>query len=156
VSLESLERELPPGDRVLLDSSAIIAYVDGSEPVSPLATDLIDGWVRVGRNPAVVSMVSVMELLVRPRRRSTWEYLHVMDFLAHHPNLTCQQIDLPVAQEAASLRAAFKLPTPDALVVATGIVAQVSRLVTNDARWTKRLQLVGSRYRVLCLDDYVT
>jgi predicted nucleic acid-binding protein len=156
VSLTSLEGELPPGDRVLLDSSAVIAYIDGSEPVGPLAVALIDEWVRVGRNPAVVSMVSVMELLVRPRRRSTREYLHVMDFLTHHPNLTSQQIDLPVAQEAASLRAAFNLATPDALVVATGIVAQVSRLVTNDVRWRKRLELIGSRIRVLCLSDYVT
>jgi predicted nucleic acid-binding protein len=156
LSLSSLEGELPPGDRVLLDSSAVIAYVDGSEMVGPLAAELIDGWVRDGRNPAVVSMVSVMELLVRPRRRSTWEYVHLLDFLTHHPNLTSQQIDLPIAQEAASLRAAFKLATPDALVVATGVVARVSRLVTNDARWSRRLELIKSRIRVLCLADYVT
>jgi predicted nucleic acid-binding protein len=81
-------------------------------------------------------------------------YLHALDFLTHHPNLRAQPIDLPVAQEAAGIRATYGLPAPDALVVATGIVAQVGALVTNDERWKKRLRPLGGRLRVLYLEDF--
>src|SRR5437879_13814238 len=107
-------RALVEGERVLMDSSTLIAYLQGAEPVSPRATELVDDLVRTGRNPGVVSMVSVMELLIRPHRRSEWHYLHTLDFLTHHPNLRTQPIDLPVAQEAASIRATYGLPAPDA------------------------------------------
>jgi predicted nucleic acid-binding protein len=154
VSGASLEEALPEGERVLVDSSTLIAYLQGSEPVSPLAVQLVDDLVRSGRNPATVSMVSVMELLIRPHRRSEWHYLHTLDFLTHHPNFRAQPIDLPVAQEAAGIRATYGLPAPDALVVATGIVAQVGALVTNDERWKKRLRPLAGRVKVLYLDDF--
>jgi len=153
VSAGSLAEALPAGERILVDSSTLIAYLQGGEPVSPLATLLVDDLVRSGRNPAVVSMVTVMELLVRPHRRSEWHYLHTLDFLTHHPNLRAQPIDLPVAQEAAGIRATYGLPAPDALVVATGIVAQVAFLITNDERWRKRLRPLAGRVGVLYLEE---
>ena len=63
MSLRSLERLLPSGDRLLLDGPRLIAYLNGGEPVSPVATCVIDAFVRSGRNEGLVSMVSVMELL---------------------------------------------------------------------------------------------
>ena len=153
MSAASLAEALSPGERILVDSSTLIAYLQGSEAVSPLATLLVDDLVRNGRNPAVISMVTVMELLVRPHRRSEWHYLHTLDFLTHHPNLRAQPIDLPVAQEAAGIRATYGLPAPDALVVATGIVAQVAFLITNDERWRKRLRPLAGRVGVLYLEE---
>jgi hypothetical protein len=70
LSRASLERSLPDGDRILIDSSAMIAHLNGGEPASPAATHLIDEMVRSGRNPALVSTVTAMEILVRPLRRS--------------------------------------------------------------------------------------
>jgi predicted nucleic acid-binding protein len=139
----------------LLDSTVLIAHLDGSEAVSRAATHLIDGLIRKGRNAAVVSMVSVMEVLVGPLRRARPEHLHVLDFLTRHPNLQAQPIDLVVAQEAAGLRALFGLATPDALVVATGVVAQVAHLVTNDERWKKRLRQLPARVKVVYLADHL-
>jgi PIN domain nuclease of toxin-antitoxin system len=157
VTIASLERAIPADDRILLDSSCLIGHLDGSEAISPLATHVVDQLVKSGRNPATVAMVSVMEILVRPRRRALEEYEHVIDFLIHHPNLTAQAIDLAVAQEAATIRALFKLPTPDALVIATGVVCQVAHLITADKRWMKQLsgQGMGSRLRVLYLADHL-
>jgi len=64
-------------------------------------------------------------------------------------------IDLHVAQEAASLRATNNFKTPDALVIATGIVGQVGHLVTNDSEWNKKLLSMKARVQVTELTNYV-
>ena len=152
MSLSSFEKAIAPGTRVLLDSSTLIAYFDGSEPASPVAKHLIDIFVRTGRNEAIVSMVTVMEVLIRPLKSSPGDFEHVMDFLTHFPHLRAAPIDLAVAQEAASVRATQRLRTPDALVVATGLVTQVGLLVAMDDRW----KTIGdTRVQSLHLEDHL-
>ena len=68
MTIASLERDLQEGERLLLDTTSLIAYFDRGEAVSPLALHTIDTLVLTGRNPAIVSMVSVAEVLVRPLR----------------------------------------------------------------------------------------
>jgi predicted nucleic acid-binding protein len=97
-----------------------------------------------------------MEVLVRPLRAGvSAPYEHLMDFLTSFPNLRPMSVDLAVAQEAASLRAAFRLSTADALIVATGIAAQVHHLVTNDADWVRKLQPISGRIRVALLAHHL-
>lgn len=143
---------VPAGARILLDSTTLISHLDGSDSTSPLASLVVDELVKSGRNPAVLSMVTVMEILVRPRRRSIADYRHALDFLTRFPNLNPEPIDLPVAQEAASVRATQRLKPPDALVVATGIVHQVSHLVTNDKRWKG---IADIRIQIVYLEDHL-
>jgi len=76
---------------------------------------------------------------------------NVMDFLTHFLHLRAAPIDLAVAQEA-SVRATQRLKTPDALVVATGLVTQVGLLVANDDHW-KTIGDTG--VRVLYLEDHL-
>jgi len=156
MSLASLERALPDGQRIILDTSSLIAYLNGGEQVSPVAAHVIDEFVKGGRNPAVIAMVTVMEVLVRPLRLGVREpYEHLLEFLAHFPNLRPLSVDLVVAQEAASLRATHRFSTPDALIVASGLVAQVGHLVTNDQAWRTRLQPISRRIRVCYLSDHL-
>lgn len=146
---------MPKGGRILLDTSTLISYLGEPDAVTPLATIVIDEWVRSGRNAAVVSMVTAMELLVGPLAIGPGEdHLHVRDFLERFPNLKARPVDLPVAQEAASLRAEHKFRTPDALVIATGLATQVAHLVTNDEAWKKRLSSISSRVNVCYLKDH--
>jgi len=151
-----LDQAIPPGDRVLLDSTVLLAYFNGNEPISPLSIQILDDFVRRGRNEAVVSMVTVMEILIRPLRQSTGTYRHVIDFLRNFPHLRPVDIDLVVAQEAASLRAIYNFAPPDALIIGSGIVTQVGHLVTNDSAWRTRLRPISARIRVCCLSDYLT
>ncbi len=156
MSRTSLERALPPGQRILLDTSALIAYLGEPQATTPVVRHVIDEWVRSGRNTAVVSMVTVMEILVRPLEVGPGEeYDHVIDFLQRFQNLRTSPIDIPVAHEAASLRAQHKFSPPDALIIGTGLVAQVGYLVCNDERWKKRLSSIGGRVRVLYLEDHL-
>lgn len=102
MSRARLERALPVGDRLLLDATTLVAYLDGGEIVSAVASCIVDEFVREGRNEALVSMITVMELLVRPLGHGPTGYRHVLDFLTNFPNLRPVVVDLPVAQEAAS------------------------------------------------------
>ena len=151
--MTGLADRLPAGDRVLLDSSVLAAYLDGGERTSALAAELLDDFVRSGRNPAVVSIVSVMETLIRPLRRLPAAHGTVLAFYREFPNLVAAPVDLDVAAEAANLRVAFGLSAPDALIAATGLAAGVAHLVTNDRAWPARLAPLRDRAGVLLPND---
>lgn len=156
MSRASLERSLPAGERLLLDTSGLIAYLGKPQHTTPIVQHVVDACVRSGRNPAIVSMVTVMELLVRPLEVGPGEeYDHVLDFLQRFPNLQAKPIDLHVAHEAASLRAQHRFSPPDALIIGTGLVSQVGHLVTNDERWKKRLAGISERILICYLEDHL-
>jgi predicted nucleic acid-binding protein len=96
-----------------------------------------------------------MELLVRPLRVAPKSAVHVHDFLTRWPNLSLLSVDLHVAQEAASLRATHNFRVADALVIATGLVGQVTHLLTNDVEWRKKLAPIKARVQVTELRDYI-
>lgn len=150
-----LERALAAGDRLLLDTTTLAAYFDATEATHPVARYVIDELVASGRNPAVISMVSVMEILVRPLRTSPDGHHTVLAFLRHVPNLEAVPLDVQMAQEAASLRAAHRFSPPDALVIACGIACQVAMLVTNDGDWQRKLAKHAERIGVCVLRDHV-
>jgi len=83
VSIASLEAAIPRDSRVLLDSTTLIAYLNGREVASALAEHVLDQLVERGRNEAVVSMVTVLEVLVRPLQKSPADYNHAMDCLLY-------------------------------------------------------------------------
>lgn len=143
------------GERVLIDTSLLIAYFDGTDDTSPIASLLIDDLVKSGRNPALVSPITAMEILVRPLRTAPAGAAHLHGFLTKWPNLSMLPVDIHVAQEAAALRAAHGFKAPDALVIATGIVGQVAHLITNDGEWRKKLAPLKERVRVTMPRDYV-
>ena len=149
-----LEAAIPIEGRLLLDTSCLAAYLDASEDIHPAARHILDAFVASGRNDAVVSMVSVMEILVRPLRTTPPSHHIVLSFLRHHPNLVSVPVDLDVVREAAALRATYRLRPPDALVVGTALAGQIQHLVTNDHDWTKWLAPLGSRLRVVTLSAF--
>ena len=151
-----LEAAIPAGERILLDSSCLAAYLDASEDVHPLARHVLDAFVASGRNEAIISMVTVMEILVRPLRSSPPGHRTVLSFVRHHPNLEAVPLDLQMAQEAASLRASHRLRPPDALVAGTAIVCQVGYLVTNDHAWAAKLAPLQGRLDVVTLSRFLS
>lgn len=156
MSRSSLEHAVPRGERILLDTSSLISYLGRPDAATPVVKHVIDDWVRSGRNGAIVSMVTVMEVLVRPLEVGPGEgYDHVMDFLQRFPNLQAKAVDVVVAHEAATLRAQHRFSPPDALIIGTGLVAQIGHLVTNDERWKKRLADISERVRVCYLEDHL-
>lgn len=152
---ETLEKAVPDGERLLLDTTALISYLEGGgDRWSEAARVVVEDFVRPGRNPAVVSVVSVMESLIRPMRRVPPSEQTVLEFFAHWTNLAVIPIDLMIAREAASIRAHHNLTAPDALIIGTGLVAGASHLVTCDQALQRSLDQVESGIRVCYLGDY--
>jgi predicted nucleic acid-binding protein len=67
--------------------------------------------------------------------------------LSTYPNLEWIAPNLEIADMAARMRALHRLRTPDALLAATAVYAQVTGLITNDAVFER----VGS-FETLLLD----
>jgi predicted nucleic acid-binding protein len=155
VSSSSLLQAIADGDRVLLDTSVLAAYFESAEASHPVARYVVDDLVASGRNPGVVSMVSVMEILIRPMRMTTEGHHTVLGFLRSQPYLDLVPIDIQVAQDAAHLRAMQRFSAPDALVVGTGLATQVQHLVTNDLAWQSKLADMASRISVVRLADHL-
>lgn len=155
MSRSSLVAKIPAGDRLLLDTSVLAAFLDATDATHPVAVCVLKDLVESGRNPAVVSMITVMELLVRPLRQSPPGHHTVLAFLGWHANLEVVPVDLQVAQEAATLRATHRFAPPDALIVGTGLATQVGHLVTNDGNWKKKLSVITDRIKVVQTADHL-
>ena len=150
----ALEAAIPAGETILLDASAILAYLSGSEPVSAIAAVLIDELVATGRNPAIVSAISVCEVLVRPNRAGSPSAVRLVDdFVTHFPNLRVDPVTIEIARLGAGIRAASAAPTPDALILATAVVGSASIAVGNDAGWPSIIDRAGLPLQVVVLGN---
>ncbi len=52
--------------------------------------------------------------------------------MLHFPNLTIKDVDKDIAIISAKLRAKYKIRTPDAIFIATGIAENADTFITND------------------------
>lgn len=149
VNKSAFENAVPAGGTLLLDTNVLIAYLEGGQAITDAATLLLDEWVRNNRNPAVISMVTVMELLVGPLRASRG-VTDVADFLHGFPNVDLAPIDFDAAYAAAALRADTGLRAPDALIIGSAVANHVDAIVSNDRAWNGK-----SPISVVTLNDYV-
>ena len=83
---------------------------------------------------AVTSTVTLLEVMVQPFRRDADELAHrYRAALLNATGLSCQEVSSGVAEEAAKLRATYNIRTPDAIQLATAILAGASSSLTNDS-----------------------
>ena len=156
MSAADLDAALGMVQRILVDSSTLIAAHSSTERVHALAAHLFRR-VEQEADPlrAFYSVDSAVELLVRPIRSGPQRFAFMHDFLMNYPNLTALPVDLQVAIQAANLRATAGIALPDALIVASGLLAGCEAIVTNDERWKRRFQPLLPRFRWIYLGDYL-
>jgi len=149
VKTAKLARDVAAQSTVLLDTNVLIAYLDGGQTITEAASLIIDRWIRHGRNRAIVSAVSAMELLAGPIRAQRG-LDDAMDFLTRFPNLRTTPVDLAAARHGAEIRARHRLKPPDSLIIGTAIAARADAIVTNDGKWSSTCPV-----RVITLGEYV-
>ena len=66
-----------------------------------------------------------------------------------------QEIDFPIAERAAILRARHRLRAADALIIASGLAAGADKIVSNDREWSTRLPASDIAATVVLLDDHL-
>jgi predicted nucleic acid-binding protein len=156
VGWAELEAAIEPGVSIVIDSSAMLAYLDGTEAVSMLAAGVFDRLVATGRNPGAASAISVTEVLVRPLRAGSATATGTVEaFLRRFPNLSIVPVTYEIAREAAAIRAATALRAPDATVLATAAVLGSSVVVANDGRWLAAIERAGLPIRICHLDAFL-
>lgn len=157
MSRSSLEQAIRAGTVIVLDSSAVLAYLAGDELASAPAKDVIDEFIRPGRNPGSISSVTVTETLVRPFERADASALGTAEaFLRRFPNLAIVPVDYAVAREAARVRARTRLPTADSIVLATAIASAAGAVVGNDERWRAAIDKLDLSLELCVLADHAS
>src|SRR3954464_8522219 len=94
VSKASVLDAIAEGDWILLDTTVLAAFFDANDSTHPVAAFILKDLVATGRNPAIVSMVTIMEVLVRPMRSVPAGHHTVLGFPRSYPNLVCVPVDL--------------------------------------------------------------
>ena len=151
-----LDAALGAAERILIDSSTLLAYHGPAERAHPLARHLL-GRIGHDRDPlrGYYSVVSASEILIRPIRTGELAYTSMYQFLTSYPSLTMLPVDLAVATQAATLRAITNIRLPDALIVASGLMAGCEVIVSNDAQWRRRFEPLFPQFQWLYLGDYL-
>ncbi|MGH2458763.1 MAG: type II toxin-antitoxin system VapC family toxin [Chloroflexota bacterium] len=153
---DRLDRALGDAERVLLDTSTLVAFHTRRELAHDPAKSI---FARIQSEDDALtgyySVVSATELLVRPMRAGLAESAYMHAFLRHFPHLHALPVDLDVATQGATLRAIKNLKTPDALIVASGVLAGCDAIVTNDEEWKRKLAPLFREFRWIYLGDYL-
>jgi predicted nucleic acid-binding protein len=144
---------LPAGDWVVLDTSVVIAYLNGHEVVSEAARSVLDGLIATERNPGWISSVTVGEVLIRPLRDDGRHVEVAKSFLLDFPGLSIRSADFLVAAEAADIRASTGASLADAMIAATATVTSSQWLITNDRELRDRLANLDWQTKVVLLSE---
>lgn len=99
---------------------------------------------------AVTSIITLIEVTAQPIRLNRQDLVSIYTAaLLGSANVTTMSVDATIARQAAELRAKYSLRTPDAIQIATAIVAGAQAFITND----ERLRSVAE-IQVLIIDDF--
>ncbi len=146
----ALIKSLAKHKLVGIDTSPFIYHLEGDPDYSKLTLRLFEE-IEKGGLKAVTSVLTLMEVLVRPKqvgdKRAVEDYRFV---LKTFPNLALRPIDESCAERASDLRATYGVKPPDALQVGTALANDATGFVTNDGRLKKIREL-----EVMVLDEFV-
>ena len=84
----------------------------------------------------VTSELALLELTVRPLQLGRQDVADEYELLlSYFPNLELEPVTREILLEAAALRARYRLRSPDAILLATGIHCGATAALTNDDGW---------------------
>ncbi len=127
-----LSSPLPP---LLGVDAMVFVYHFEANPVFGEAAGRVLQATEDGRLSLVTSILSLMEVLVVPKRNAATALARrYRDFFGGFPNLTMVEIGTEVVEVASDLRARFRVRTPDALHIATAMVARAEGFISEDGR----------------------
>ncbi|KYH42752.1 MAG: hypothetical protein AYL33_001000 [Candidatus Bathyarchaeota archaeon B63] len=115
-----------------IDTAAFIYHFEENEEYLPF-TDILFEMIETGKMRGVTSTITLMEVLVKPKRDGNEEAANEYKFILQtFPNLEIKQVDAEVAERAAEIRARYGVRPPDALQVAASLTNNADAFITND------------------------
>lgn len=135
------------GKVVGLDTTPLIYFIEENPTYLELVSPFFEA-IDQGQVSAVTSIVTLLEVLVHPFQHGDAALVQqYRDILLNSQGLTTIPLSQDIAEEAARIRAAHNIRTPDAIQMATAIYVGASYFLTNDARLPSLPEL-----KVLVLD----
>nr|VFK40011.1 MAG: Predicted nucleic acid-binding protein, contains PIN domain [Candidatus Kentron sp. SD]VFK45163.1 MAG: Predicted nucleic acid-binding protein, contains PIN domain [Candidatus Kentron sp. SD]VFK79358.1 MAG: Predicted nucleic acid-binding protein, contains PIN domain [Candidatus Kentron sp. SD] len=130
-------RERAPDEHgiILLDSCIwIYFFEDHPRYAGPIAT-LLTQWIERGAI-LLSSELSLLEIKTLPLRLGKKAVVAEYQlYLNNFPGLLLVPVERAILNRAANLRARYRLKTPDAIILATGLERGATRAFTNDRGW---------------------
>ena len=149
--MEQFKRQLAGHAVIGLDTSVFIYHLEAHPRYQPLTQELLAG-IQTGRQTAVTSVITVMELTVRPWQLGRPAVAREYEArLVHFPNLVLADVSRDVARRAAQLRAYYNVRPADALQAATALLDGATGFVTND----RKLVRLEPELDVIILESFV-
>ena len=122
------------GQVVGLDTAPLIYYIETNPAYLSKVDPFFDALDR-GEFAVVTSVITLLEVLVHPLKQgNTLLAQRYRDSLLNANNVTTYPLSPSIAEEAARLRATYNLRTPDAVQIATAVLAGAASFLTNDVR----------------------
>ncbi len=149
--VKRLRDDLSRYKQITLDTMILIYVMERHPRYFSLAKEVLES-IESGQTKGVVSAITLTELLTAPAQADDVAAMRDYElYLLNFPNLVIQPLDIEIARESAHMRARTRLPSPDAIILATARKAGADAIITNDRRWRNKL----NRPDILFLDDYL-
>lgn len=117
-----------------VDSMVFVYHFEGNQEFGPAAGRLLQA-AEEGRCRLVCSIISLLEVLVVPKRRGREDLCQVYrEMFESFPHLSVVPVHAGIAEVASDLRATQNLRTPDAIHLATALHAGADAFVSQDDR----------------------
>lgn len=127
------------GSVVGVDTAPLIYFIEENPRYLPHLRAFFDA-VDKGHLRVVTSILTLTEVLIHPLRQGNSQLAdHYRRILLHANNVKTLPVSAPIAEEAARLRAAHNLRTPDSIQIATAINAGATSFLTNDTQLAGQL-----------------
>ena len=134
VSLPVLEKFLGRHRRIGLDSNLLIYFIEAHPSSGALAQKVFES-IETGKNIAVCSTLSLLEVLVQPYRTKNDQIVNrFYGLLTTYPHIHWVDLSIEVADLGARLRAEYELKTPDAVLLATALHSHATGFIGNDSK----------------------
>lgn len=135
---------------IAIDTAPFIYYIEEHknyiETIDPLFIHISQGDII-----AYTSLITLIEVLIKPMVEKNKKLIDKYgDLLTNSNNLILTDIDRNVAVESAKLRAKYKIKTPDAIQLTSGLINGAKAFITNDGNLKKVKEI-----KILVLDDVI-
>jgi predicted nucleic acid-binding protein len=134
--------------RIYLDTAPVVYYVEENERYTE-CVDLVFSLIDAGDLNAIASPITLAECLVMPYQKGQKRLAEAFTALLLQSNsVQFVPLDQWIADKAAQVRARYNLTLPDALQIATALVAGCDAFLTNDITLKRVAEL-----NVIVLDE---
>lgn len=122
------------GKKIFLDTNCFIYYFENNKDYADKLETIFEN-IQSGNNKGYMSVLSFLEILVRPKKeKNLFLENRYKLMLSNYPNLHIVDVSFSISDAAARLRAEYGIKTPDAIILATGIIVKSDYFITNDIR----------------------